>query len=62
MRTALSGAENNRVGTRLEVELHRDANDDIAASRGGLVKPNLGPTVDAARYSDEGDRMGYYEA
>lgn len=49
MRTALSGAENNRVGTRLEVELHRDANDDITASRGGLVKPNLGPTVDAAR-------------
>lgn len=47
--TALPGAECDRVGTGPKIQLHRDADDNVATSSAGLVNRDCGTAVDAAK-------------
>ena len=46
--TALGGPEGDRVGSVVQIDLDRDADNYMAASRVGLVDEGGGPAVYAA--------------
>ena len=53
--TRLAGAEGDVVRARVEVQLHRDADDDMTAAGAGLVDPDGRAAVDTAgREGDDG--------